>query len=330
MLADYKHACARSAAVRGTMNIGLVMMLLSLVLIGCNSPNNEASRPVKAVACWERMRNTGRGDAHELELKASRSISDLADARQDLIRHWQVVLNESSDIFFEYIRPDASDEGIRYLVRRFGKDGAEADARLLFGPFPMLCPPGMNAEKQNEEFAPGMTIRQWRGVVTAVKREQVIMFLEDKELLKRYYRAALWWGVTVWPNIFFHLQDTAEVTARGFAAADQDSYWDSAWTFALLACATDRTDLLEGVEANQLGSRFNTWHKWLLEQDEAMSFDVGDLVWRPTGDWRFWRDGASSRRSEWLISGFQMGMLPARPFDDWNGPPLVPEIREQR
>ncbi len=271
--------------------------------------------PPAAVECWQRMRATRAQLPPEAD-KVRLTVEEMDSMREQLSLYWASVLTQSSEIFIEYAR-DGSPEGIAYIVRRFGKEGTPADVRLVFGPLGMLSRPG--AIEDGTTIA-GVETERLREIVAIVKREQVKMFLEDERLLDRYYRAALWRGVLIGPSIGLRLEEVADSTAAGFAAADL--YWDYAWSFVLLAHATQRDDLLQGVDADKLEPQFRKWHDWLKENIDYLTFDVQKLVWRPSADWRFWSDGATRDRMYWLHTATRRGMIPVAPFDDWSGPPL--------
>jgi len=241
------------------------------------------------------------------------------------VDYWLEVLTAAHSAFWDFVRSDADDADLKDVLDQFGKDGDQADFRLLFcDPF-VLVPTGQG----NSKFKPFPLVREKHGISSEefhaislkVCRLQVESFLGNPALLQRYYEAVLWSGWLRFDDIVI-LARAADGTREGFESGPADDYWWYARNFLLLACATDRMDVLRGAEASLLKERFDSWYTWLYSTQESgkrLNFDTGRLIWSlHVAPW-------ARLRSDQLFPNTKRE-LPIKPFDDWKGPP--PPLRQ--
>lgn len=280
------------------------IVAMALALAGCGDeeparPGPPPSAPNKAAAeCWEKIKTVDAVldyEAHEIDA------------------YWWDVAIEVRAVFWAYLQTDGDEAGLKYLWGQFGKHGARADLRLLLSDRILMLPIWFSSKMPLVREQHGISADDYHRLRTYLCRVQVEQMLGDKELLHRYYRAALYEGSVVNPDIVKFLEGV-RVTFDG--KIGDDEYWCHARNFLLLAYATDRLDLLENANAADLKSVAAVWKQWWGDNYDKMVFDKKSLQWRKVliklpriqddrYEHRLWREGK----------------LPAGPFEDWQGPP---------
>lgn len=210
-------------------------------------------------------------------------------------------LFESGCIFWQLVsQPDGSYSAY-YLISQFGKHGPQADLRLLFGAPHVFLPVASERKLQRWDLPRGvlpLDEAEIRRIRMAVCRYQTELFVRQPNELLRYTHAVFWFRALRAddPHI-------TEVVIDGIVAAmsshANDDYWWAARNFLVLACATERMDLIAGTPADSLRQSFEQWHRW----------------WRmraPVLQGRAWA------RPQFVT-------CPSVPFPDWTGD--VPDLR---
>jgi len=157
----------------------------------------------------------------------------------------------------------------QYWLDRFcnAKSKPKADFRLLFSAPDLLMPlrggPTNNARvKINSKQLPPSELTRRR---LAVCRQEVVLLLHHPQCLRRYYHAVVWSGL-LFPggsaNVGLALGRTIDETQHGFKRATKDEYWWWARNVIILLYATNRVDMLNGVEPNHLKMVFGKWVRW--------------------------------------------------------------------
>lgn len=273
---------------------------------------------------WERIKATPGKDYGRLIIDLNPTEWE-PEPYEALKEYWRTAFRESFVAFCDFVRTDPSDDDIRWLVRRFGREGAQADARLAFAVF-SACGDGSQFkdwEADAELFDLNVSASLFVDTAMRVRREQVRMFLEDPQRLARYYRAMLWWGEAAVPGTLGYFADQIE---QGFKSADAVDYWEHAHGFLLLAHGTCQDDLLKDAEADDLRPLFVKWRQWLEDAPGMTHFDVISNRYVSNDSWRLWRE--YPEHDSWIRDGYNRGFIPAGgPFDDWSGPPIIDWVR---
>jgi hypothetical protein len=156
-----------------------------------------------------------------------------------------------------------------------------------------------------------------RQILNLVCEIQVRMFLNDPDLLERYYHAVIWSGVFIEHGGSMEMEEwwslMQKVHGLDWDARDSvpgDDYWWYAREFMLLAHATGRDDLLRDVDASELYSRYEKWGRWMRSN-----------VWKDTGWTRFFPHPDKPiwvERESLLAEGRPLLKIPVLPFADWD------------
>jgi hypothetical protein len=94
-----------------------------------------------------------------------------------------------------------------------------------------------------------------------------------------------------------------------------------------MAYATNREDLLDSVNPEQLNASFEQWHTWLYEE--------GSYLGPSATTWRWTIDKDEQEGQEGYMpfvldkTSLPLTVRPANPFPDWKGPacPSASELR---
>jgi len=230
----------------------------------------------------------------------------------DQVAVWTDALLEVHKALWNLEKGGDDGSSLRYIVDQFGKHGPQLDFLLLFGdPYltvPMSFRLGQPLPLTRE--ADGILWADFQEVRDKVCRYQVERFLADPEALRRYCDAVLWWARMVRTNDVGTLARSAENTKVGFESSDSVSYWWCARQFLVLACLTERLDLLKKVDAIDLRPAFSEWHAW-LQSDRQFKYDTTRRSWVSYPDWLPLRNDDNA---PW----------PKKPFDDWGDLPSPP------
>jgi len=211
------------------------------------------------------------------------------------------------------------------LIRQFGKHGPMVDIKLcLTDPSFMPqhydhAPRLFSAELRREKPELETIAARDRQIQNLVSKIQVDMFLEDPDLLERYYNLIIWSGqfssasLNEWWSFVRRVVGLDE-----FLYTDErdPDYWWYARQFMLLAHATGRDDLLRDVDPTDLSPRCETWDNW-----------VWTNIWEDEEWTRFFPHPHKPiwvERDSLLAEGRELIYRPALPFPDWDTKVLPP------
>jgi len=209
--------------------------------------------------------------------------------------------------------PDYKDR-LKSLVRQFGTRGADADMKLcLMDPGTFLPRDYMepaadmskNVSGQSEEIHQARKNR-YREIQLLLSRFQAEIFLEDREILDRYYNMLIWSRMFLGSPEYHCPQLFGKTSAlrKGFHEESED-YWWYARDFILLAHATGRDDLLEGATTENLVERFEKWYTWVIDRMEnRLKAHPKKPIWIVVP--HVFREDSKKLRE------------PKLPFDDWD------------
>lgn len=293
-----------------------VLSLLAVCwLYGCEAgPDNNHTQPyassprrtstesaAPARACYDAVKSAGA------------TVRYGQDPYETPLNYWEEVLARAHFKLWECLaateeakRADA----IEGLVLKFGVDGADGDMRLLGSDFTLTVP---HIGKPNGLPLPkGARLlrnpeQEYDEICSLFWKYQTERFLERPDLRARYYHFVLWLDSAVGP--YRGVEKLAQATDEGFRNDACRHYWFYARNFLVLATATNREDLLEDTEPDDLKERFKQWYKWYQARHDS---DVMSLVF----------DEKSNRwKTVWGWSG--RDYTPPddlRPFEDWDCP----------
>jgi len=232
-------------------------------------------------------------------------------AKLNIDEYWLSKLTEGHDIFGE-ITAKQDQQALCDILSEFGKHGASADFVILFSA-PELNMPITRQTKiypiTEDEF--GISGKDYEKLQLAACKCQVRNFIENPNLLSRYYMATVWnfpWKIRTNQGI----GALAEATVDGFKEDNPEEYWWYARNALVLMEATRRTDLLNGAKPEDIKQRFSEWVSWFKNIAPYMVPNQNNLQW----------DISDVRP----LRSFSSIDPPLKPFPDWEGESPTNEI----
>lgn len=265
----------------------------------------EAERADPRRRCYEAIRSAG-------------SDMDYGEEPYEIaVDYWGEVLRHAHERLWKCLantEESERSEVLRGLVSGFGSEGAQTDLRLLLSDYHVMVPyRGSPAKMPIPQQAEGLDNPDegYDEICRYVWQHQVERFLERPDLRERYYRFTLWTRQFVAPGGALHT--AARYTHTGFSTEVGEYYWFFARNFIVLATATEREDLLQDAEPDELAEHFERWYEWYKEVQDTLVFDKGGLKWKVP-----WvRVDCLSDRQPRLPEDMT-------PFEDWSSPPPPP------
>ncbi len=195
---------------------------------------------------------------------------------------WLKIQKEGQIIFKQIVKRVDFREGLTTLVESFGKD-ANSDLAII-----VSCPQAFlptRAMKPLSSFIVDDTtedIRRRSKAELIVAKQQVISFVGEKDLLMRYYRALVWSRLYFgkpYSHQFTLVSVKAQELSKHFPSSKVDSYWWYARELLILLVATNRLDMLKGVEPTELKVVFNKWVEWFDQKKNHMELVAEGIYW---------------------------------------------------
>jgi hypothetical protein len=196
--------------------------------------------------------------------------------------YWSRVGHQAAATFWQFSEGPSADADLRYYVDRFGTSGARADFAWMLAGAPELVPDYHIRRKFPDTDDGRLHETGLRRIQAVICKEEVTRFLQDPEMLQRFYAAVLWSGrfFGIGDAQWIHISYLLGELRKGFA---DDDYWQCARAFVLLAHATSRDDLFTNVTPTELKKQFVQWDEWLTGGNGAifhLDADQTRLVWR--------------------------------------------------
>jgi len=248
------------------------------------------------------------------------SADDPDEYKQHLADYWGDIHAKCADAFEELEGDPDYAQMVRYFVNQFGKYGAQADMRWLIADVRMTLP--------TTSVRAGYFRHPVRGPVQReVCRALVCRFLQDPQLLRRYYVATLWSGLFVRPEEklpsgyrrqAFSFELVVLHACKGLAEAPPSEYWWYARNFLLVVHATGRDDLLKGADPTNLKKESAEFRRWFAQNKSYLRVDANYPRWI--------LDEKAKEKGDALLKDSYLPYIarPSQPFAHWTGPPPPP------
>lgn len=201
---------------------------------------------------------------------------------------WVDVGYDGNELFWKHILSGTDAEAkLIAATKSFGARGPWRDMLLL------ISQPSILLAQKHEQ--PGCGISEDVDEITDIRRRyvryqnvackaQVTMFLQDRRLLARYYRALIWGGTLFFERENFHataLKAKAAAVSRGLTHETSADFWWYARDFVILAYATGRESDLTGVAATrpQLLKAAREWVHWFNQNAGRLRPNKNRPIW---------------------------------------------------
>jgi len=253
----------------------------------------EVPMPPEAAEVWTRLKTMGPGEPYD-------SPSE----------RWFLILINCHKALWDFLQTEPDETSLRALLDRFGREGWDADFRLLFSDYYVMMPRDIVPDRRAEPQ--GLSIEGWYGARKAIHKAQIEMFLHDPARLRRYYHAVLWNPYWLRADRDNAVEESVARTREGIEQGIEEERICSLRNFLVLLAATDRLDLIDGGSMRDLERAWPTWLQWYdsvrNDPERRFEFDLKTVTWRPV-------NGEAVSRSD--LTG-----VPGRLVPEWGRPQM--------